>query len=186
MSAWLGSGPLVYAEFARKLERDVYEAEREIKDLTLRAQLAEKERDELKAYADKLADGLPDGMLPKDVENLRSANAGLAENLHKVERQRDKALCALAETCETNTEIRRQLEEARQEAERYRRKTLSQDAEIAKLKASSNENYWEVSRQRGNMLHALHEISAAVKRGMKQGGPIEVREAFFWRDGNEI
>jgi len=69
-----------------------------------------------------------------------------------------------------------ELDEARQEAERYRRKTLSQDAEIAKLKASSNENYWEVSRQRGNMLCALHEISAAVKRGMRQGGIMEGRE----------
>ena len=154
-----------FVDFARKLER---------------------ERDELRAYADKLADGLPEGMLPKDVENLRNANAGLAEDLRQVERERDKALCALAKTSATNTEIRRELEEARQEAERYRRKTLSQDAEIAKLKASSNENYWEVSRQRDNMLHALHEISASVKRGMKQGGPLEVREAFFWRDGNEI
>jgi len=37
---------LVTANFARKLERDIYEAEREIKDLTIRAQLAEKERNE--------------------------------------------------------------------------------------------------------------------------------------------
>jgi hypothetical protein len=37
---------LVAANFARKLERNIYEAEREIKDLTIRAQLAEKERNE--------------------------------------------------------------------------------------------------------------------------------------------
>jgi hypothetical protein len=46
ISAWLGSGPLVHAEFARKLERDVYEAEREIKDLTIRSQQAEKDKQE--------------------------------------------------------------------------------------------------------------------------------------------
>jgi hypothetical protein len=34
---------------------------------------------------------------------------------------------------------------------------------------------WELSRQRGNMLHALHEISAAVKRGMKQGGATKTK-----------
>jgi predicted RNase H-like nuclease (RuvC/YqgF family) len=114
------------------------------------------ERDELKAYADKLADGLPEGMLPKDVENLRNANAGLAEDLRKAKLKRGEALAALEQTCATNTKIRREIEEAHRE--------------IAKLKASSNENYWELSRQRGNMLHALHEISAAVKRGMRQGG----------------
>jgi hypothetical protein len=66
----------VHAEFARNLER---------------------ERNELRAYADKLADGLPEGMLPKDVENLRNANAGLAEDLHKAERERDTACRLLAQ-----------------------------------------------------------------------------------------
>ena len=37
--------------------------------------------DEMTAYADKLANGLPEGMLPKDIENLRTANTGLAEEL---------------------------------------------------------------------------------------------------------
>ena len=44
---------------------------------------------ELQTYADKLADGLPAGMLPRDVENLREANAGLADDLQKAERERD-------------------------------------------------------------------------------------------------
>jgi septal ring factor EnvC (AmiA/AmiB activator) len=116
----------------------------------------ERERDELKAYADKLADGLPEGMLPKDVENLRNANAGLAEDLRKAKLERGEALAALRQTCATNTEIRRELEEARRE--------------IAKLKASSNENYWEVSRQRDNMRFALHKIADAVRHGFKHGG----------------
>lgn len=41
-------------------------------------------RDDLTAarlYADKLATGLPEGMLPKDVENLRNANAKMADEL---------------------------------------------------------------------------------------------------------
>ena len=42
---------------------------------------------ESEAYADKLAAGLPTGMLPKDVENLREANAILANNLHKAEQK---------------------------------------------------------------------------------------------------
>jgi hypothetical protein len=46
---------------------------------------------ELQTYADKLADGLPAGMLPRDVENLREANAGLAEDLQNAERERDEA-----------------------------------------------------------------------------------------------
>jgi Lar family restriction alleviation protein len=40
--------------------------------------------DELEAYADKLAAGLPDGMLPKDVENLRQANISMAQQIHEL------------------------------------------------------------------------------------------------------
>ena len=36
---------------------------------------------ELEAYADKLAAGLPEGMLPKDVELLRQANREMATEL---------------------------------------------------------------------------------------------------------
>jgi hypothetical protein len=36
---------------------------------------------ESSAYADQLAAGLPDGMLPKDVELLRDANAAMAQQL---------------------------------------------------------------------------------------------------------
>jgi hypothetical protein len=38
-----------------------------------------KEIERLNAYADKLAAGFPVGMLPKDVENLKEANAALAD-----------------------------------------------------------------------------------------------------------
>jgi hypothetical protein len=48
------------------------------------------ERDEAREYADKLAEGLPDGMLPKDVEVLREANLGLATELAAVTEQRDQ------------------------------------------------------------------------------------------------
>ena len=46
---------------------------------------------ELQTYADRLADGLPAGMLPRDVENLREANAGLADDLQKAQQERDEA-----------------------------------------------------------------------------------------------
>jgi hypothetical protein len=49
------------------------------------------QRDEAREYADKLAEGLPDGMLPKDVEVLREANLGLATALAAVTEQRDEA-----------------------------------------------------------------------------------------------
>lgn len=44
---------------------------------------------EARAYADKLAAGLPDGMLPKDVENLREANLALANELAIMTEDRD-------------------------------------------------------------------------------------------------
>jgi kynureninase len=67
-------GSKVCADFARKLER---------------------QRDEAREYADKLAEGLPDGMLPKDVEVLREANLGLATELATVTAQRDRLAEAL-------------------------------------------------------------------------------------------
>jgi hypothetical protein len=70
-------GEYVEAQFARKLER---------------------ERDEAREYADKLAEGLPEGMLPKDVEVLREANFGLATNIAAVTEQRDR----LADQIEAN------------------------------------------------------------------------------------
>jgi len=56
-----------------------------------------RERDEAREYADKLAEGLPDGMLPKDVEVLREANTGLAVELAAVTDQRDRLVEALRE-----------------------------------------------------------------------------------------
>ena len=41
------------------------------------------EKKELSDYADKLAAGLPSGMLPMDIENIREANAQLAEEVEK-------------------------------------------------------------------------------------------------------
>ena len=40
---------------------------------------------QLEAYCDKLADGLPEGMLPKDIEILRKANADMAERIAQLE-----------------------------------------------------------------------------------------------------
>jgi len=59
----------------------------------------EQERDEAREYADKLAEGLPEGMLPKDVEVLREANLNLATELTAVTEQRDMLAEALRELC---------------------------------------------------------------------------------------
>ena len=81
--SWCGWGigglQVVPASFARKLER---------------------ERNEAREYADKLAQGLPDGMLPKDVEVLREANLGLATELAAITAQRDRLAEALKECLE--------------------------------------------------------------------------------------
>jgi len=81
--SWCGWGigglQVVPASFARKLER---------------------ERNEAREYADKLAQGLPDGMLPKDVEVLREANLGLATELAAITAQRDRLAEALRECLE--------------------------------------------------------------------------------------
>jgi len=86
-------GSKVCADFARKLERERDELKRwtsvnGVIDL-------QRERDEAREYADKLAEGLPDGMLPKDVEVLREANLGLATELAAVTAQRDMLAEAL-------------------------------------------------------------------------------------------
>ena len=59
------------------------------------ARKLERERDEALEYADKLAEGLPEGMLPKDIEVLREANLGLATELAAVTEQRDRLAEAL-------------------------------------------------------------------------------------------
>jgi hypothetical protein len=48
---------------------------------------------ELEAYADRLAAGLPEGMLPKDVENLREANAWMATCIQEIEWKLYVAAC---------------------------------------------------------------------------------------------
>jgi uncharacterized protein (UPF0335 family) len=45
---------------------------------------------EMAVYADKLAAGFPEGMLPKDMEVLREANLGLATEVTAVTEQRDR------------------------------------------------------------------------------------------------
>jgi hypothetical protein len=59
------------------------------------AKTLQRELAEAREYADKLAEGLPDGMLPKDVEVLREANLGLATELATVTAQRDRLAKAL-------------------------------------------------------------------------------------------
>jgi chromosome segregation ATPase len=88
--AMLKQGMVMLAE-----ERD--EARKKAERYRLEANAMMAKLHELQAYADKLADGLPAGMLPRDVENLREANAGLADDLQKAEQERDDALNVLRE-----------------------------------------------------------------------------------------
>lgn len=61
-------------------------------ELDDKRQILERKLAESMAYADKLADGLPVGMLPADVENLRHSNGVLADSLYKAERELASAL----------------------------------------------------------------------------------------------
>lgn len=55
-----------------------------LSEMTAHAKDLELKLKEMTAYADKLAAGFPDGMLPKDVEVLREANAAFAEENHRL------------------------------------------------------------------------------------------------------
>jgi hypothetical protein len=82
-------------QLLNKLEREV-ERERALANEAIATwKKTREERDEAREYADKLAQGLPDGMLPKDIEVLREANLGLATEVAAVTEQRDR-LAAIA------------------------------------------------------------------------------------------
>ena len=78
LSGW-GGTPEIIDDFIKGQQSRIYAA-----------QEAEEQRDEAREYADKLAEGLPDGMLPKDVEVLREANLGLATEVATITEQRDR------------------------------------------------------------------------------------------------
>jgi len=46
--------------------------------------ILEHELQEMTDYANRLAEGLPVGMLPKDIDNLREANFSLAHENHEL------------------------------------------------------------------------------------------------------
>jgi FtsZ-binding cell division protein ZapB len=63
---------------------------------------------EANEYADKLAAGYPDGMLPKDIEVLRDANYEFAQEVHGLREQRDVIMQRLSETHMRMTEAEQQ------------------------------------------------------------------------------
>jgi hypothetical protein len=73
-------------DFQFKLNRECID---QITTRTKERDEAREQRDEMTKYANKLAHGFPDGMLPKDVEVLREANLGLAVELTAVTEQRN-------------------------------------------------------------------------------------------------
>lgn len=57
--------------------------EQNYKEMLKRIDVLVLEKKELSDYADKLAAGLPEGMLPMDIENIREANAQLLAEVEK-------------------------------------------------------------------------------------------------------
>jgi chromosome segregation ATPase len=107
-----------------KIDRDEWKAvsEGRLLDSIDKVAQLELELAEAREYADKLAEGLPDGMLPKDVEVLRESNLGLATELTTVTEQRE----TLAEALETVVEVaRRNLDRPHPTIERVYTKALA-------------------------------------------------------------
>ncbi len=113
--------------------------------------LDEKDREiaELRAYADKLADGLPEGMLPKDVEVLREANHGLAK-------ERDTLRIQLAEQkCATDfANLAEEYSRERAEKAEAERDTLR--AEVERL--TKRLYHWENKGYDGYNFYKIEEI----------------------------
>lgn len=77
----------------------------ELREITDELNRLKRERDEALAYADKLAAGLPEGMLPKDVEVLRDANLALAVERDSLQEQLDAAIIQELKECRDEREI---------------------------------------------------------------------------------
>ena len=77
-----------------------------------------KQRDEMTKYANKLAHGFPDGMLPKDFEVLREANLGLAVELTAVTKQRDELKNKLEKSKSYKNVMKRDNAELRKQRDR--------------------------------------------------------------------
>jgi uncharacterized coiled-coil DUF342 family protein len=114
-------------EQAHILAEERNEAQEKAERYRLEANAMMAKLHELQAYADKLADGLPAGMLPRDVQNLREANAGLADDLQKAEQERDEARIQYRSTealgmalAKTINEMKAERDELKAEVQSYR------------------------------------------------------------------
>jgi hypothetical protein len=58
-----------------------------IQDLRIRNSGLAFKNAELEIYCDRLAQGLPEGMLPKDIENIREANCHMAQHICELEEE---------------------------------------------------------------------------------------------------
>jgi FtsZ-binding cell division protein ZapB len=111
----------------------------------------ERELAEANEYADKLAAGYPDGMLPKDIEVLREANYEFTQEVHGLRDQRDVIMQRLSETHMRMTEAEKQ------------RDKLAEAIHYA-LESMSDYSYGETN-VRGNARLILNQALAAVKGG---------------------
>jgi hypothetical protein len=62
-----------------------------VRDIVEKLAESSQREESLEQYADELAAGLPVGMLPKDVENLRHANGIFAQQVFELEQQMTEA-----------------------------------------------------------------------------------------------
>lgn len=90
------------AAWKRRAER----AETEARELHAEVAELRTETERLRAYADKLAAGLPEGMLPKDVELLRDSNAVMADTIAGLENRVLVLTSALAGLEKENDRLR--------------------------------------------------------------------------------
>jgi chromosome segregation ATPase len=119
----------------------------------------------LKEYSDQLADGLPEGMLPADVQNLRDANVGFAfqvNNQKKVidDLRRDiKELSdQLVSAEEGNAFFRSQQQAGCDMKEALRGIIKEQDKKIQKLKGVLRKEKDELQRRNDNQYSTIRRV----------------------------
>ena len=111
------------------------------------------------AYADKLAAGLPDGMLPKDVEVLRKANHGLVEEN-----------AALSELLSPLVDVELERDVAMSENQRLTKHVEDYAEENVTLKRLVDEykphvdGVWEQVKLKTKRIDELEEKNVALKR----------------------
>lgn len=119
----------------------------------------QRELTEMTAYADKLAAGFPEGMLPKDVEVLREANAKLAEEVHEYKASADFWKRVATDNTNANEDVKHELTKMNTE---WRREQQELDEAITAVSEERDE-YRGLLIELYNDINVIHSGNAVAK-----------------------